>query len=296
MPVPGASSDRAPLVALGRSLVARAAARSKSLLSTSRFASLSELTDSIAAMGPSRARAIELLKSESSFEFAIRVPSGVRESVSARGFLNQHDTKVSNGTLDVSGRRSAEAAFLGMSEEEYQAVPNSVRPKYGYLRPAGATGVRFDERQLESYGDDVFVFKQDALKNAVTVYPADSLTYGLSVPVPASHWQHTLLPWRDRALLAAGVEVTAAGELQLGAAPPPRFFGVHAKADQYLEFQAWRPLGLEDVERMDFSTVPPSGAFLRALRQNGVRIFKRGETTEWRGDEVASSSRSLWTR
>ena len=114
-------------------------------------------------MGPNRARVVEMLSSETAFEFAMRAPSDIRESVTQRGFLSQHEVSSSRGTLAPSLRAISEASFLGIDTEQYNAVPNAMRPKYGYLRPSKATGLTLKAENTTKYGDDVFIFKRDAV-------------------------------------------------------------------------------------------------------------------------------------
>ena len=293
-PPPGA--DHATLVAASKALIARQVARTESMLPTTGYTSLAEVAEKTAALGPQRAAAVEMLKAEDKLEFTMRTPSQIRESITARGFLNQHDVKTSRGTLDPNTRATVEASFLGVTRPEYDQLPNSVKPKYGYLRPAKETHVSMNDGATQ-YGDDIFVFKHDALKDHTTVFPDDSL--GKSAAgwparpdaVPTK-WHHTLIPWADRMLLAPQMEVTAANQLNHSgygtAAPPPGFTGL--SGSRYLEIQIWRPIGIEDVERFEFSSTPPSGEFLKALRTNNVKIFQVGAPAEWHGDAPAPAA------
>src|SRR5262249_5004683 len=133
-PPPGA--DRATLMAAGKELIHRQESRAQELLPTTGFRSLDEIGKSVAALGPQRARAVELLKAEDKLEFTMRTPGGLRDAITSNGFLNQHDVKSSRGTLDPNTRANVEASFLGISRAEYDKIPNAIRPKYGYLRPA----------------------------------------------------------------------------------------------------------------------------------------------------------------
>jgi hypothetical protein len=145
------------------------------LLPTTGFASLEQIAKAVEVMGPERAGVVEMLKAEDKFEFAIRAPSANRDAIASGGFLNQHDSRTSRGMFDTDHRVLVEASFLGMSVAEYQQVPNSVRPKYGYLRPARGSGVSMNDDGTEPYGEDIFIFKHDAVKDEVTTYPNDSL-------------------------------------------------------------------------------------------------------------------------
>jgi hypothetical protein len=146
------------------------------LLPTSGFESLEHLEKAVDAMGPQRAQVVEMLKAEDKFDFTMRTPADFRDAIASRGFLNQHDTRRSGGILDPDWRAAVEASFTGLSTAEYQLVPNSMRPKYGYLRPAKGSGVSLPDNATR-YGEDVFVFRHDAVKDEVTLYPDDSAAY-----------------------------------------------------------------------------------------------------------------------
>jgi hypothetical protein len=246
----------------------------------------------VAAKGPDRATAVELLKAEETFEFAMQAPRSARDGIAGRGFLNQYETKSSGGTLDPAFRANVETSFVGLTRAEYDQLPSSMRPKYGYLRPAPSTGLKMQvTTDVTSYGEDVFVFKRDAIKDQVTCYPRDSLLAGANLVGNAPKaWHHLLLPWADRMLLAPGIRVSR-GEVQFTWDPPEGFEATWSTG--YLEIQIWRPLGIEDVERFEFGSTPPSGAFLKALRDHGVKIIKQGTTEEWKGDLGRTSFRVI---
>lgn len=292
---PGAS--RALMVEAGKTLIVQQQERAQGLLPTSGFSSLHELERAVSAMGPNRAKAVELLRDEKNFEFVMRAPSTIRDSIAQRGFLNQHDSGTSRGTLNPDYRANVEASFVGMDAVAYKRLPNAVKPKYGFLRPSATSGAKWDDSRSLQYGDDFFVFKRDAVKDHLTFYPTDSLgqsAYGTSAP--PSSWAHALQPWSQRMILAAGLEVAGDGNLQY-APRPPGFQSTRQNFDYYMEIQIWRPLGLEDVERFEFTTAPPQGDFLKALRQTGVKIFKKGSAEEWKGDattEPHSVLRMRW--
>lgn len=103
----------------------------------------------------------------------------VFEKIKKNGFLNQHQTSTSKGTLDGQRRARAEDKFAGLKlEETYQAgmTPvNAVRPKYAYLlfdRPRVKMG---ETKITDQYGNIFFKFK-DAVKKRATYTPGDSLT------------------------------------------------------------------------------------------------------------------------
>jgi hypothetical protein len=231
-------------------------------------------------MGPQRAQVVEMLKAEDKFEFTMRAPASIRDAIASRGFLNQHDARKSRGTMNPGLRARVEALLVGLSSAEYQQVPNSVRPKYGYLRPAKGSGVSMVDRATP-YGEDVFVFRHDAVKDEVTLYPTDSLSR--SELGEGTEWHQSLVPWADRMLLAPNLEINR-DELQYSVQVPGGFRNTRIWT-RYLEIQIWRPLGLEDVERFEFKTTPPSGAFLQALQKNGVKIFEQGSTDAWKEGE-----------
>lgn len=288
-PLPGA--DRKSIIASGKQLLLRQQTRAQHMLPTTGFHSLEDVAKAVSAMGPTRAAAVDMLKKENSFEFAMRTPGHIRDSIAEKGFLNQHDTKTSRGTLDNNYRANAEAAFLGVTREQYDQLPNSVRPKYGYLQPSRETGLSH-QNGASQYGEDTFVFKP-SIKNHVTFYPTDSLGYstasrgyGGTKGAAATEWHHLLQPWSQRMLLAPSLEVTKDKQLLMGAAPPPGFKA--QTSSRYLEIQIWRPVTLKDVARFEFTSTPPTGTFLKSLRDSGVKIYRQGSTEEWKDDQHTS--------
>ena len=292
---PPPNADKATMLAASKEIMARQSVRMKNFLPTTGYKSLDEIATKTAQLSPTRATVVGMLKAEDKFEFAMRTPAGIRESISTRGFLTSHETRTSRGSQDVDARERVEASFLGVSREEYSAVPNAIRPKYGYLRPAKETGIKMADG-AEQYGEDVFVFKRDALKEHVTVYPLDSVAnsvLGWPVkPIPPAtkeaqptEWHQALVPWKDRMLLAPDLDVPAGtNELRFHNARAPEGFVTRPAAfSRYVEVQIWRPVGIEDVERFEFSAQPPTGAFLNALRTNHVKIFRLGDSSEWTG-------------
>ena len=183
-------------------------------------------------------------------------------------------------------RVKAEANFLGMIAKDYNALSPKVRPKYGYLRPSAASGVTQTDPSSQ-YGSDTFIFKPEAVKDNLTFWPADSLG-----PAGCRGWRtrpqrgtKPFFPWSQRMLAAPTVAVIGNQLTRLTQYPAgfkPDFVGKYGL--NYIELQFWRPLGIEDVERFEFARTPPSGAFLAALRANGVKIFQKGTPAEWKGD------------
>lgn len=291
-PVAGAAP--AKLVAAGKAIIRRQAALGKTMMGTTGFTNLDEIAKSVSALGPTRAKAVSLLRSSDGLEFVIRAPGSARNGITERGFLNQHESGSSRGTFAPGTRADVEASFLGVTREQYDKLPNNVRPKYGYLRPSPNSGLTMQDNATQ-YGEDVFVFKHDAVKNHVTFYPNDSLGYsahGWPVSSGATaqpkEWHHLLQPWSHRMLLAPSLQVDN-GQLTHTSQTPTGFKNYNPRwGNRYLEIQIWRPIGLPDVERFEFSSTPPSGAFLKALRDNGVKIYQSGSKEEWKGDHTTS--------
>jgi hypothetical protein len=289
VPVPAKVKPLAPvehdaLVNAGHALVQKQAEHVKKTIPKSGFATLEHLAKAVSAMGPSRARAVELLNDEKNFDFAMNAPEVAREGIAAAGFLNQYETKTSGGKLLPEKRQEAEAKFMNLSADEYVKVPPRVRPKYGYLRPSTASGVTMDDH-AHRYGSDTFVFKSSSVKGNVTFYPCDSLYPATERFIPeARSWYHGFLPWSERMLLAPSISVEGNTMERVDLGPPEFKDSTSSYSDTFIELQYWRPLGLEDVERFEFAWNPPTGEFLAALRANGVKIFHKGQTEEWKGD------------
>jgi hypothetical protein len=277
--------QREALVTAGQRIVARQAQRMRQLLPSSGFATLEDLAHAVSAMGPQKARVVELLRDERNFEFAMNRTEQAREGIGALGFLNQYERGVSGGTYDPTGRAPAEAKLIGVSAADYSFLVPGVRPKYGYLRPSAESGVTQPQDPAAHYGTDTYVFKRSSTQDNVTFTPVDSLD-SLAVELRRAnptHWDQAFIPWADRMLLAPSIallgnKLTRGGRHQY----PPGFKTTHYWSD-YIELQFWGTLDLRNVERFEFSGTPPSGKFLTALRANGVKIFRKGESTEWTG-------------
>jgi hypothetical protein len=281
---PLAHAEHDALVNAGHALVQKQAEHVKKTIPRSGFATLDHLAKAVSAMGPPRARAVELLKDEKNFEFAMNAPEGAREGIVAAGFLNQYETNTSGGKLLPEKRQEAEAKFMNLSADEYGKLPLRVRPKYGYLRPSPASGVTMNDH-AHRYGSDTFVFKSSSVKDNVTFYPCDSLYPATERFIPdARRWYHGFLPWSGRMLLAPSMSVEGNVMERVERGPPEFEDSTSRYSDTFIELQFWRPLGLEDVERFEFAWSPPTGEFLAALRANGVKIFQKGQTAEWNGD------------
>lgn len=289
---PPPDADTATLLATSRALLARQKDRMATLIPKSGYRSLGALADAVSAMGPTHAAAVKMLAAEDAFEFVIRSSPYIGDAIAEKGFLNQYDTGTSGLKYAPAARAAIEASFLGLTDVEYAQLPNSLRPKYGVIRPTRGSGVRLPWDPSEHYGRALFVLKRDAVRDFVTVYPGESLGFsalgwpGFTPPARLDAWHQSFVPWEDRMLLAPSLEVdTGVAYVRTTA---PRGFQRHV-ADEpgYLETQYWRPLGLEHVERYEFDITPPKGEFLQALRHHGVRIIDTATGAEWHGDAPA---------
>ncbi len=111
---------------------------------------------------------------------------GLFKKIQDNGFLNQHMTKSSNGTLNPARRADAEDSFLGVKlEAKYDSVGklvHKIRPKYSYLLLDAPHSGMGDTIVTNQYGNIFFKFK-DSIKNRSTFTPGDSLTLNtLQVP------------------------------------------------------------------------------------------------------------------
>jgi hypothetical protein len=103
--------------------------------------------------------------------YSMRVNSKNLENIIDNGFLNQFETKTSNGTLSNADRRNASYRLFG---NDALHMDNSEFEKYGYL---GSMDFIEDSQTSTSsqYGKTIIRFNKDKLKDRVTYTLDDSL-------------------------------------------------------------------------------------------------------------------------
>ena len=152
------------------------------------------------------------------------INSDLFEKIKTNGFLNQHQTNTSKGTLSQSMRFDAENTFLGINlENPYGAggsAVNKVRPKYSYLVLDAPHDGMGDSSITGQYGNIFFKFKE-SVKSRSTFTPGDSLYLKVITGLPYGGVQ--TFNYRSSSVLTM-------------------------KVANYWETQIWGELKLSDVE------------------------------------------------
>lgn len=228
---------------------------------------------------------------EEQISFAMNAGSEIREKILENGFLNQYESKSSGGEYDPKLREAVEAEFLGLPLKEYQKTPYSERAKYAYLAPPPKSKMgRIDASQ---YGNDIYRFKTQALKDFVTVTAGDSLEIYQNVKYDlksTSIHHKRFIPWKmkDFILPVLRTESSSQPKLEIqsndivrsavvrnGDVLMPESRVYDQGNTYYIEVQIWKRLTIDDLESLSFIGEPPQGAFLKALQEKGVIIYER---------------------
>jgi hypothetical protein len=280
-----------------RKLVAGLEERFAELYPTTGYSTPKEFQRALEAAGPRASGISEALASEQ-VEIAMYAPTEVRAWAPRVGFQNQHVTGSSRGWLVPEARNHVEAGYLGKSFEEVAGMDGELKPKYATVFPKSETGyapgrpVWKDGTTPLSYGDDVYVFKLDRVRDRLTVTTGDSFNRADGWNPDRGHqtskarsWDQLFIPWKDRALLAP--DLMAAEDSHWNVpygssredwtpAEKEALRGYRKSYDlnraTYPEAQIFGPLTLDDVETFQFRTAPPSGEFLNELRKRHIRI------------------------
>jgi hypothetical protein len=187
-----------------------------------------------------------------------------------RSFQNQHVVKRQKWD-SIDERDSAEAFYQGKTKQEQTAEDPEVKPLYGYIEIAK----EIPPMIKAFYGSDGYVLKKtafdrisitvgDSLMNYKAIDPTQHKDIAASdksetVPRP---WHMLFVPWKNRILIAP----------YLAKRPDELGYSV-VNQGNFIEWQLFGPLHLEDIQEFRFSGNPPEGYFLQALRESGLRIM-----------------------
>jgi hypothetical protein len=127
----------------------------------------------VAARDPIFARLLSLLQSNQ-VTFAMDRSPLRRLDIIKTGFHNIHETANSAGAYQPEVRSFVESQYLGLSKEEYEALPNSVKPKSMYLLPLAETGIHTPPTHYFDGKGDTWIFKRNAIKNNTRFVVGDS--------------------------------------------------------------------------------------------------------------------------
>lgn len=222
---------------------------------------------------------LKYLSDDSLFDFATNAPAKARDSISKKGFLNQHATNTtSSAFLDHETRNQIEASYLAIGTSSYRILSPFLKPKYGYLRPK-------DSMQMTGYGNDLYTFKKEKVKSKLSFTLGDSLgtlivsnnpvqKFNDKASIPEK-WSQVFTPWSRMSLLAPFLKIENDA------------LGIRLKNDElsdfplkssavfkdYVELQFWGNLSFDDVESFGFTKSPPKGNFLNRLVAKNIKIY-----------------------
>jgi hypothetical protein len=192
------------LLAEARKLVAEQEKLFDSFFLTTGFSDETSFRAALNSMGGGYTKLLDALDHDQ-FEFAMNLQEDLRGRVSKLGILNQHVTKTSMAMLDSRVRNVNEGKFVGKLYSQYKDLDPELKPKYGYLKPTPEFGLTQNKGAYQ-YGDDVYVFKKDRVKDRITWLPGDSLvraqyTGATNEAIVTKTWEGFFVPWKDRSLL-----------------------------------------------------------------------------------------------
>ncbi len=256
------------------------------------------------------ARSLKALN-QNEVHFTMIAPSNARLGIKNEGFKNLHQTKHTRGFDNYEARKSVEASFSNMSKKQFESLPDAVKPKYGLLRTALNSEITSDVP--DQYGDDVYTFKKELLENRVTFTIGDSLNsyayvqeaiedYNLQLSTvnwlegqigkPES-WDLAFIPYKYKELIALYATVikeaysnTDRWKVKAEGTAHDNYTGHQhnsvaasydvervANSPDYIELQFWGEVNIDHVDTFTFRRVPPSGDFLKALKDRNVKIY-----------------------
>jgi hypothetical protein len=208
---------------------------------------------------------------------ALFAPSSIRKKIFTEGFKNFYETGCSNGLKDTSARFNTEQSLLNYSSYDYKNISISLRPKYGII----AT-----RRQVISllnndffYGDDVYIFNLDNIKNNVTWTPGDSLNLTSAKGKNCLHecrsWDEIFIPWSYRHILIPYLDADIStiklsnkcgenNKLELD-----NIYGSKNSFD-YVEFQIWGNVDISAVEHFIYKNFPPTKEIEKKIKKHHI--------------------------
>ncbi len=210
----------------------------------------------------------KLFENPSAMSYRMRRPVNGRFWVTKSGFQNQFVTASSKGTLDPEIRLEAEIKLLG-TDKSYSTKEIGLRAKYGYMQFPESSELQIEDGATY-YGEDIYVFKYENVKNRATFTVGDSLGYAYySGQYPKSFGQ-LFSPLSKLSYAETFFAQRGMSEF-LNLASPSGLNNIELDS-RYLEVQFFAPMDLDDVEEFIFTTKPPEGDFLKELLSRKVKI------------------------
>jgi hypothetical protein len=251
----------------------------KKYFPSSGFASLEDFDNAVKGSGEAATQLLNRIKNDE-FRVAMRRPNSARWWIPKVGFQNQYVTGSSRGFSGKQGRYAVEASLLHRQYADYAPLDDDLKPKYGYLAPRPEIDSR--SSATSGYGDDIYYFKKERIKDRITWTPGDSLnrlsskaSNVLSGEVAqVDVWDQTFIPWSHRDLMIQAMQdLTEYQEsVSLSAHYNSTFQRKAMASDYYIEIQYWGPINLDDIDTFEFTYEPPEGEFLQELQKRGIKI------------------------
>jgi hypothetical protein len=171
--------------------------------------------------------------------------------------------------------------MIGVKFDEYTNTHNNLKPKYGFMRTSRDSELKLTNDGSGQYGDDIYVFKQERVNHRLMWTKGDSLGHAWNVESGGvDHIMDMFIPWKFRELIMPYLQSSSrSGGFHLSVSPEVANFGSYQATKKtmysasYFETQIWGPLDLDDVAEFTFLKEPPTGEFLNALRDRGIKIF-----------------------
>lgn len=260
-------------------LMERLQNRFEELFPTTGFKDLAEYQAAVRTRGGEKLRENFDLLEKGDFELSMRRPESGRYWIPRVGFHNQFVTGGSKGYYTPTGRNHAESGWTSTAVETYTNLNAEVKPKYGSIRPLPSDAGSRPANSETMYGPDVFILNTERVKDRLTFNLGDSngLLYhnnGGAGWETRGHtpqaWDQSFIPWSHRTLLAPFLDRASFG--RPGPASEPILNKTWRLDFQYFEIQIFGEVTFADVKAFEFTGTPPSGEFLRQLRENGVEI------------------------
>jgi hypothetical protein len=170
----------------GRALVAGLEARVRSAVAEHGLpvAAFIDAVRTIAARDATFARILRVFD-EGQYTFSMDRSPAVRRKILESGFKNLYEARSSDGVQDFAQRAFIEAAYLGVSPEEYARMPDAVKMKSLYLTPEPSAGIElvptvyFDDAATGRNLGDTWVFDREAIAENTLFLAGDSYNRAL---------------------------------------------------------------------------------------------------------------------
>ncbi len=278
----------------------------KDLFHTTGFKSLNEYRKHLDKNRSLFGDIVDVIRDED-VEISIKIPSDKRWWIPKTGIHNRYVTRNTTEGYSELQRKVSEASMSGKSFKDYSLLNNDIKPKYGLLSPKTSSNIKaVDTKNYANYGDDIYIFDIDKIRDRITWTPGDSLIRHMYANnslyqgkvMELESWDDLFLPWEARELsipnfnkkynngrlaLSRGEYGTKGNSIEIGSRKKLNFRTNDMSGD-YMEIQIWGPIRISDIKEFIFKENPPTGEFLEELIENKVKIFdgRKQFPVEWK--------------